>query len=281
MNKLKAIQITTTDRRTAFALAVLVLVFVAFTLLQDFLRAALQHSSFYFSESFMFSAFWWLFAPLLYAQYFTARYKNNGRLAFRLAVIVIPILLHLLAFPLLVWALSTAFYYHTYVFQQTLRYTLSEHVYTLLLLYSIPVLAFRLLSKKEKTAAMARSQQEIIALPFISSILVADGYKKHPVAVADILYFSASPPYITLHLEGKKYLHTATLKSISAKLDPGQFVRVHKSTIININRVAFYTTRLNGDYDLTMKNSIQIRVSRNFAPGFKDLFNKTHQVTTI
>ncbi len=94
------------------------------------------------------------------------------------------------------------------------------------------------------------------------------------------MYFSANPPYINLHLEGKKYLYNETLKSISVKLNPEQFVRVHKSTIVNIKMVASFTTRLNGDYDLTLNNYTQIRVSRNFAADFKDLFNKTHHLTT-
>jgi len=115
---------------------------------------------------------------------------------------------------------------------------------------------------------------------FISTILVSDRNKKHSIYVSEILYFSANPPYINLHLEGKKYLYNETLKSISVKLNPEQFVRVHKSTIVNIKMVASFTTRLNGDYDLTLNNYTQIRVSRNFAADFKDLFNKTHHLTT-
>ncbi|MEP6713173.1 MAG: LytTR family DNA-binding domain-containing protein [Ferruginibacter sp.] len=115
---------------------------------------------------------------------------------------------------------------------------------------------------------------------FVSNIIVSDGNKKHSIIASEILYFSATPPYISLHLENKKYLQNETLKSISAKLDPDQFVRVHKSTIVNIKKVTSYTTRLNGDYDLKMKNNVQLRVSRNFATCLKNLFDKTHHFTT-
>jgi two-component system response regulator LytT len=149
------------------------------------------------------------------------------------------------------------------------------------LIYSIPVLTFQFFSKKVKLVEpVSETQNENILNQFISNILISDGNKKHSIIVSEILYFSANPPYINLQLEGKKYLHNETLKSISIKLNSEQFVRVHKSTIVNIKMVASYTTRLNGDYDLTMKNNVQLRVSRNFATDFKNLFNKTHHLTT-
>lgn len=281
MNKFIKIKFGITDSKAAFLLMLLVLAFVVMTLTQDLLRSDLNNSAFYFSESLMFSSFWWLFAPLLFAQYFVVKRKNQKRLEFQVAVIFTPIFLHLFAFPFLVWVLSTVFYYHTYSFQQTFRYTLSEHLYLLVLIYSIPVITFQFFSKKAKfVKPVSETQNENILNQFISTILISEGNKKHGILVSEILYFSASPPYINLHLESKKYLHTETLKSISIKLNAEQFVRVHKSTIVNIKMVDSYRTRLSGDYDLTLKNNVQLRVSRNFASDFKNLFNKTHHLTT-
>jgi hypothetical protein len=281
MNRMLTTKFNIPDRKVAFALSLLVLGFVVLTLTQDFLRSDLRNSAFYFSESFMFSSFWWLFAPLLFTQYFAVKYKNKKQLAFQVAVIILPIFLHLFAFPFLVWVLSTVFYYHTYSFQQTFRYTLSEHLYFLVLFYSIPVLTFLFFLKKTKLAeTISETLNERIRNQFICTIVVTGGNKKCIIAVSEILYFSANPPYINIHCEGKKYLHNETLKSISNKLNAEQFVRVHKSTIVNIKMVASYTTRLNGDYDLTMKNNVQLRVSRNFATDFRNLFNKTHHLTT-
>ena len=281
MNKILTTKFGITDKKTFFVLTLLVLATVTLTLTQDFLRSDLKNSAFYFSESVMFSSFWWLFAPLLFTQYFVVKHKNKKRLEFHVAIIILPIFIQLFAFPFLVWVLSSVFYYHTYSFQQTFRYTLSEHLYLLVLIYSIPVSTFQFFSKKSKLAApVSETQNERTLNQFISTIVVSDGNKKLSIIVSEILYFSANPPYINLHLEGKKYLHNETLKSISIKLNSEQFVRVHKSTITNIKMVASYTTRLNGDYDLTMKNNVQLRVSRNFATDFKNLFNKTHHLTT-
>jgi DNA-binding LytR/AlgR family response regulator len=110
--------------------------------------------------------------------------------------------------------------------------------------------------------------------------LVTDGNKKLAVPVAAIYCFTANPPYINIHLADKKFLQHTTLKSMAAQLNPEEFIRVHKSAIVNINRVASYKTRLNGDYDLLLKNGTEIRLSRNFAAGFKALYAKNHQLTT-
>lgn len=281
MNKILTTKFSITDKRAAFVLILLILAFVALTLIQDFLRSELKNSVFYFSESFMFSSFWWLFAPLLFTQYFAVKHANKKRLEAQVAIIILPIFLHLFAFPFLVWLLSAIFYYHTYGFQQVFRYALSEHLYLLAIMYTIPVLIFQFFYKKNMLATpVLEVQNESSPNQFIRTILVSDRSKKQNILVSEILYFSANPPYVNIQLEEKKYLHTATLKSISTKLNPEQFVRVHKSTIVNIEMVTSYTTRLNGDYDLTMKNNTQVRVSRNFAGDFKHLFNKTHQDET-
>ncbi len=242
-------------------------------MIQDFLRAIINDAAFYFSESFIFSSFWWIFVPFIFGQYFFITRIPKKQWIHLLLIILTPIILHLFIFPLLVWVVSYLFYYHTYSFHQTFNYGLSEHLSMLILFYSIPVFSYSFLTKNKKA-------NEIITQQFINSILIADGNKKLTITVSEILYFSASSPYITIYLENKKYLLSETLKSISLKLNPAQFIRVHKSTIVNINWVDSYTTRLNGDYDLCLKNGERLRVSRNFAVDFKKLFNNTHHLAT-
>jgi LytTr DNA-binding domain len=280
MNKTLTIKYNNIERRVAIVLTLFTVAFVILTLIQDLLRAGLKKSAYYFPESFMFSSFWWLFAPLLFAQYFMLRHNNIKSLHFKFSIIIFPIVVHLFAFPFLVWLLSKAFYYHTYSFQQTLQYTLSEHLYILILFYIAPVVWFHFFTHKETPVPLSEKQKHGITNQFISTIMVGEGNKKYSIAVSEILYFSANPPYININASTKKYLHKQTLKSISLELNPNQFVRVHKSTIINIKMVDSYKTRLNGDYDLIMNNNVQLRVSRNFAADFKKLYNIIHRFTT-
>lgn len=142
-------------------------------------------------------------------------------------------------------------------------------------------MAFTLLNKRvqsfqteEKIKEREQNQD------FISTILVADhNNKKQIIQVTDILYFSANSPYISIYHYSKKYLHTATLKSLETQLDDKHFVRIHKSHIVNIHKISSIQSRQNGDYDITLSDSTILRVSRNYAKDFKSKFSEQHQLT--
>jgi DNA-binding LytR/AlgR family response regulator len=106
-----------------------------------------------------------------------------------------------------------------------------------------------------------------------------DGNKRTYISTRDISVISSNPPYINIHHPAKKYMHKGTLKSVSEKLDNAIFVRVHKSTIVNITKVQSYRSRLNGDYDLLMHDGTELRLSRNYASKFKSQFARPHQDT--
>jgi LytTr DNA-binding domain len=278
MNSTIPVKLQAKDKKVFLGLMLCVLLFIVFTILQDVLRSGIKNSAFYFSESLLFSSFWWFFAPLLFVQYYWVNHARSTPVIFKLMVMVLPAVIHLFAFPLLVWIISGLLYYHTYAFRQTFNYTLSEHVYNVAVLYTIPVALYQFVFTRSG-AKTAPVQQQLSQESYLETIMVTDGNKKLPVAVAEVLYFTASPPYISIHTNEKKYLQQETLRSVLGKLDPAQFVRVHRSTIINIHMVRSYSTRLNGDYDLTMKNNMPLRLSRNYAAGFKMLFHQTHQLT--
>lgn len=272
-------KLDSTDRRSAIYLTLFSLTLVVMTIIQDFLRAHFQNSAFYFSESFMFSSFWWLFAPILYLQYLLIKRKNTKGRVLQVYLLVMSMFIHLITFPFLVWLMSSVFYYHTYSYQQILSFTLSDNLFPLVITYSLSAIFFQAIKLYTKLPKQDSQIQDVNKLnQFISSIIVSEGYNKQIIHTTDILFISANSPYVNIHLEGKRYVHNETLKSILSKLDPEKFVRVHKSTIVNIQKVVSYSTRLNGDYDLTMNNKIQIRVSRNFSAEFKCLFNGTHPV---
>ncbi|MEP7237545.1 MAG: LytTR family DNA-binding domain-containing protein [Ferruginibacter sp.] len=280
MYKTLTTKFSATDKKAAILCVSFVLTLVALTVTQDIVRSELKNSTFYFSESFMFSSFWWLFAPLFFLQYLFVRNRNKTPQLFKIALLIFPIIVHLFSFPLLVWLLSKIFYYHTYSIKQTLHYTVSEYLYVLIAAYTLPLLAFLYFKGKKTPELMPGSQNEDISNQFIKFILISEGYKKFSIAVSEIYYFSANPPYINIHVESQKYLQNETLKSVSLKLNPRQFIRVHKSAIVNIQMVTSYKTRLNGDYDLMLNNNAQLRVSRNFAADFKSLFKESQQLAT-
>jgi len=263
------------------------------TILQDLIHSRLNNYSFYFSESLLFKTFWFLFLPLLFVQLNYLRKTNTKTVFHTLTAVLAPTLVHLLLVPLVIFAASAVFYSHTYSYYQTLRYTVSEDIYKLLLVYSFSFSLYKYVFAKAKPDS--KEIAELTVKPFsagktkiednpknqttaLETLVISNGRKYIPIPVNAILYVSAATPYVSIQLENERFLHTETLKSINEKLDKTQFIRIHKSTIVNLNKVVSYKSRLNGDYDLLLENGTEIRLSRNYNAEFKERFKTRPQV---
>jgi two-component system LytT family response regulator len=69
-------------------------------------------------------------------------------------------------------------------------------------------------------------------------VLVRDGPRVHVIPVEKIDYVQAQDDYVCYRSEGKEYLKEQTLADVEASLDPEKFVRVHRSFILNLERLA-------------------------------------------
>lgn len=72
----------------------------------------------------------------------------------------------------------------------------------------------------------------------IDRVLIRDGVQVHVVPVEKIDFIEAQDDYICLHAEGKRYLKDQAMTDIEDALDPQQFVRVHRSYMVNVERIA-------------------------------------------
>ncbi|MCU1234684.1 MAG: response regulator receiver protein [Candidatus Solibacter sp.] len=69
-------------------------------------------------------------------------------------------------------------------------------------------------------------------------IVVKDGARVHVIPMGKLDYVEAQDDYVALHSEGKSYLKQQAIASVEAMLDPAVFVRIHRSAIVNLERVA-------------------------------------------
>jgi two-component system response regulator LytT len=245
-----------------FTITAGIALFIVVNVIVDFSFTLFQNSSFYIAESLLFSSYWLLYLPLL-----IVIFKLTKPL-----LILSAIIFHLFAYPALVWIISKLCYEHTFAYWQTFNFGLSAYFIKTVLIYGFSFVAFTHLNKKIDTA------QPYIK-PFISAILIANSTgKKLVLQVSEILYFSANSPYVSVYHTLKKYLHTETLKSLESQLDDKQFVRIHKSHIVNIHQISAIQSRQNGDYDITLSDNTILRVSRNYAKDFKSKFEQHTQL---
>lgn len=83
----------------------------------------------------------------------------------------------------------------------------------------------------DQLAAAARAGE------YAERIVVKDGTRVHIFPAAKLDYAEAQDDYVALASQGKKYLKQQTISSLEASLDPRSFVRVHRSYLVNLERV--------------------------------------------
>ncbi|SMC00706.1 transcriptional regulator, LytTR family [Hymenobacter roseosalivarius DSM 11622] len=163
--------------------------------------------------------------------------------------------------------LSALFFDHTYSVGMLLRYSLSDELAKYALVY-LPTGLLCLRRPAPLVEAPRRTETPPPPSEARQTLVVGSGRHTTVVPAEAIVSISAANPYVTIHTHDKKYLYSASLKSIHQQLDPAQFVRIHKSAIVNLAHVTSYTSRLNGDYDVRLKNGQLIRLSRTYAASF-------------
>jgi two-component system LytT family response regulator len=73
---------------------------------------------------------------------------------------------------------------------------------------------------------------------YAGRVLIRDGADVHVLPVDRIDYVEAQDDYVAFKSDGKQYLKDQTLAAVEASLDPARFVRVHRSFVLNVDRIA-------------------------------------------
>lgn len=84
------------------------------------------------------------------------------------------------------------------------------------------------------------------------------------VLIEEIDWMSATGHYLELHVGDKTHLIREKLSVIETKLDPRIFMRIHRSTIVNLDRIKSLHPMFNGDQLVMLKNGRELKLSRNY-----------------
>jgi two-component system LytT family response regulator len=97
---------------------------------------------------------------------------------------------------------------------------------------------------------------------YAERLVVKDGAEIHVVPVAALDYVEAQDDYVALHAGGKSWLKPQTLAEVEAALDPARFVRVHRSFVVALDRVARIEPYAKDSRIAVLKDGTEIPVSR-------------------
>lgn len=80
----------------------------------------------------------------------------------------------------------------------------------------------------------------------------------------EIDWVEAAGVYVTLHAGGEEFLYRANLSAVAGRLDPFQFVRIHRSSLVNLKSIAFLERRSHGEFEIVLKDGTRLLLSRNY-----------------
>lgn len=102
------------------------------------------------------------------------------------------------------------------------------------------------------------------ALKWLTRFAIRIGRRAVFVDVNDVEWIQADGDYATLHVGEREHLLRESLHGLAAQLDPARFVRVHRSTIVRLDRVAELQPLANRDAMLRLHDGTPLRVSRTY-----------------
>ena len=127
----------------------------------------------------------------------------------------------------------------------------------------------RMLPAPTELAATARKPGE-----FAERIVVKDGTRVQIIPIAKLDYAEAQDDYISLASQGKKYLKQQTISSLEASLDPKNFLRIHRSYLVNVERVSKLEPYTKDSHIVILNDGTRLPVSRSGYGRLKTLLDQ-------
>jgi two-component system, LytTR family, response regulator len=133
----------------------------------------------------------------------------------------------------------------------------------------------RLADRQAPDGALAGLLRELSAdRPRLSRIPVRSEGKVRVVDVAHVDWIGAADNYAALHCGPREFLIRETIARLEQRLDPAQFVRIHRSTIVRIDRIAELLPDLHGDFQVKLTSGATLSLSRTYRPRLEERFGR-------
>lgn len=110
---------------------------------------------------------------------------------------------------------------------------------------------------------------------YLRRLVVPSGHRNIFVRTEHIDWIEAERNYVRLHVGGKAYLLRENLTRIATTLDPEMFCRIHRSTIVNIDRIQSVEPLFHGEYLVVLHDGTKLTSGRSYRRGLHAIMGKT------
>jgi two-component system LytT family response regulator len=120
------------------------------------------------------------------------------------------------------------------------------------------------------TSSFDRAREALSTGP-MSRLFVRSGRSIVPILVANVSWFEALGDYVAAHVDGRKHVLHLSLNRLETRLDPARFARIHRTHIVNLDRVAAFKRVGKDRLVAEMKDGTRLAVSRQRAQEVRGL----------
>lgn len=107
-----------------------------------------------------------------------------------------------------------------------------------------------------RTTGRLLDREDRLAVPVANRIAL--------VKVADICWIEGAGKYVRIHTRGKVYLLRELLQDLEARLDSSRFIRIHRSTIVNVDCIATLEHAGRGEYLVHLGDGAELKLTRSY-----------------
>ncbi len=108
------------------------------------------------------------------------------------------------------------------------------------------------------------------ASPVSDRLVIKSSGRIYFVKIADIDWCEAAGNYIRVHVGAQAHLIRETMNRLESQLDPRLFVRVHRSTIVNVDRILELRSSFNGEHVVVLRSGTRLTMSRGYRDALQE-----------
>jgi len=121
---------------------------------------------------------------------------------------------------------------------------------------------------------MALLDDRLAARKPLERLVIKSGGRIYFLNVEEVDWIEAADNYVELHVGRESHLLRETIGGLAAKLDPGQFLRVRHSTIVNLGRVKELRPLFRGEYLIILRDGTELTSSRRYRKNLDAILGK-------
>ena len=122
----------------------------------------------------------------------------------------------------------------------------------------------QLQTERQQIAALLENVSQEKKPPYLERLVIKTGGRIIFLKTAEIDWIQADDKYVHLHAGGKSHLVRQTLGALESQLDPQKFIRIHRSAIVNVERIKELQPMFTGEHTVVLENGVKLTLSRTY-----------------